>query len=353
MASSSDRAAPARIPATAARAFREGIARVNAAPVPLLGTFMVTLLMALPLSLVVGDMIEAHLGHSLAADAAAAGANYDWWQEFAAQAVGIGTTFVPSIVGFGAVLENLSTLADNRPLAATIWGVTIAWLVVWSFLSGGILDRYARGRPTRSAGFFAACGTHFWRFVRLGAIALLLYAVLFSGVHAWLFETLYPRLTRDMTVERSAFAVRLGLYALFGLLLIPCNVVLDYARIRIVVEDRRSAIGAFIAGVRFVRRHRRVFVLYLLNATAYLALIIFYALVAPGASGSGVQIWLTLAVGEFYVFLRHYLKLLFYASEISYFQGMLAHASYTAAPAVVWPDSPAAEAVLNADSIAS
>ena len=29
----------------------------------------------------------------------------------------------------------------------------------------------------------------------------------------------------------------------------------------------------------------------------------------------------------------------------------LAHASYTAAPAVVWPDSPSAEAIVNADPI--
>ena len=78
--------------------------------------FAVTLLIALPLSIVLDGMIEAHLGRSLAADAAAAGTNYDWWQEFSAQATGLGTTFVPCVAGFGAVLDNLSGLADNRPL---------------------------------------------------------------------------------------------------------------------------------------------------------------------------------------------------------------------------------------------
>jgi hypothetical protein len=131
-----------------------------------------------------------------------------------------------------------------------------------------------------------------------------------------------------------------------------CNLIVDYARIRIVVEDRRSALGAALAGARFVRRHRGVFGLYLLNAAVYVVLVLTYALLAPGAPGSGVRMWLTLALGQLYIFSRHYLKLLFYASETSYFQGALAHASYTAAPAVVWPESPAAEAVLNADSIA-
>jgi hypothetical protein len=153
-------------------------------------------------------------------------------------------------------------------------------------------------------------------------------------------------------VERTAFAIRLGCYAVFGVLLVLCNLVFDYARIRIVVEDRRSALGAMIAGVRFVRRHRGVFPLYLLNGAVYLGLVLVYALVATGAPRSGVRMWLTLALGQLYIFLRHYVKLLFYASETSYFQGALAHATYTAAPAVVWPESPAAEAVLNADSVA-
>jgi hypothetical protein len=330
--------------------FREGVRRVNHAPILLCGMCAVTLLVALPLSVALGGMIEAHLGRSLAADTAAAGVDSDWWQEFSSQATGLGTTFVPSVVGFAAVLDNLSGLADNQPLAVTIVGVTGAWLVIWSFLSGGIVDRYARGRPTRATGFFAACGAHFWCFVRLGVAALVVYAVLFSSVHGWLFETFYPRVTRNLAVERTAFAVRLGCYAVFGLLLVCCNLVFDYARIRIVVEDRRSAFGALIAGGRFVRRHRGVVGLYLLNGAVYIALVLAYAVLAPASPRSGVRMWITLGFGQLYIFSRHYAKLLFYASQTSYFQRALAHASYTAAPAVVWPESPAAEAVLNADS---
>ena len=58
--------------------------------------------------------------------------------------------------------------------------------------------------------------------------------------------------------------------------------------------------------------------------------------------------WIALAIGQLYILLRHYVKLLFYASQIAFFQGELAHASYTAAPQVVWPDSPAAESIANA-----
>ena len=91
-----------------------------------------------------------------------------------------------------------------------------------------------------------------------------------------------------MTAERSAFAVRLLCYLAFGTLLIVCNLVFDYARIRIVVEDRRSAIGALVAGARFVRRHPATLRLYLLNGVCFVLLALVYALVAPGApAGAG------------------------------------------------------------------
>lgn len=335
---------------SAATAFRDGIRRVNGAPVLLAGMFALTLLVALPLSYALRGMIAGHLGTSLAAEEAATGTNYDWWQEFSAQASGLGTTFVPSIVGFGAVLGNLSALLDNAQLATTIAGATAAWLVLWSFLSGGVIDRLARARRTRSHGFFGACGMHVWRLLRLGVCAWLAYGFLFSYVHGWIFLTWFPRATRDVTVERTAFAYRLAGYAVFGALLVLCNIVFDYARVRIVVEDRRSALGALLAGARFVRRHAgAVFGLYVLNAIAFVLLIAIYAGMAPATPGAGLSMWTTIAVGEAYILARHYLKLLFYASETAYFQGALAHAAYTAAPSVLWPDSPAAETIANAD----
>jgi hypothetical protein len=331
-------------------AWREGIRRVNGAPLVVIGMFAVTLAVALPLSYVLRSEIETHLGSSLAAETAAAGTNSDWWQEFSAQASGLASTFVPSITGFGAVLENLSNLLDNVRQTRALVAVTAFWLVLWSFLSGGVIDRFARARRTRSHGFFGACGMHVWRLLRLGLIALAVYAVLFGYLHAWIFAVGYPKWTQDLTVERSAFAVRLACYVGFGALLVLCSLVFDYARVRIVVEDRRSAVGGLVAGARFAWRHRQgALGLYAVNAVAFLWLAAAYAAVAPGAPRSGWSTWLVLGLGEAYILLRHYLKLLFYASETAFFQGALAHAAYTAAPPIVWPDSPAAESIGNVD----
>jgi hypothetical protein len=153
-------------------------------------------------------------------------------------------------------------------------------------------------------------------------------------------------MTHDLAVERTAFVVRFTLYVVFLLLLGAVNIVIDYARIRIVVEDRRSAVGAVLASLRFIRRNLGSAVgLYSLNVLLFLAVIALYAAVAPRATAPTAAV---LIVGETYVLARHYLKLTFYASETALFQARLAHAGYTAAPAMQWPESPAAEAIVNA-----
>lgn len=327
--------------------YREGLRRVAAAPWVWIGTWVATLALAVPLALVLRGMIGDHLGQSLAAGSVASGVNWDWWQEFRSQATGLGTTFTPSVLGFAAVLRNLSDLADNQPLPTVIAGAVAAWLVVWSFLAGGILDRYARHRTVGTTGFFAACGTHVWPLLRLGGIALVLYAVLFAWIHPLLFDDgLYRWLTQDFDSERLAFVVRALLYVAFAFLLAAVNIVVDYARVRLVVEGRRSAVFAMTAGERFVRRHLSGAVgLYLLNTAGFLALIALYALVAPGAGRSGWTMWLTLLVGQAYIALRLGVKLGFCATQVVFFQRSLAHADYVAAPVPEWPESPAAEAI--------
>jgi hypothetical protein len=327
-------------------AWRDGMRRVRRAPAILVGVWALTVLVSLPLALGLRGMIEQHLGSSLAADSAAAGVNYDWWQEFSDQATGLGVTFKPTIIGFGAVLDNLSAFVDNDHRPVVIVGAAAAYVVLWIFLAGGIIDRYARDRATRAHGFFAASGVFFFRFLRLAVVMWAIYALLFGYLHPWLFGNLFPRITRDFTVERNAFAVRVALYVLFGLLVAACNVLFDYAKVRAVVEDRRSVIGAIRAAAAFMERNAGAAVaLYVINALFFLLVLALYALVAPGAGAGGWSTWTGLAVGQLYILGRLWVKLTFWASETALFQGRLAHAGYVAAPVATWPDSPAAEAI--------
>jgi hypothetical protein len=308
----------------------------------------VTIALTLPLALTLRGMLRAHLGNSLAAEQATDAVNDDWWEEFQAQSAGLGTTFTPSVIGFAAVLNNVSSIADAQSQIAPVAGAAGAYLLVWTFLAGGIIDRYARQRPTRAHGFFAASGVFFFRFLRLAVAAGLAYWVLFAVVHPMLFDDWFIRATRDSSVERTAFFWRFALYLLFAAMLAVVNVWIDYAKIRAVVEDRRSMLVALLASARFLFHHPvRVFGVYLLNSLLFLVVIAVWALVAPGAGGSGVSMWIGLLVAQVYIGARLFLKLEFVASQTALFQASLAHAAYTAAPVPVWPESPAAEVIAS------
>jgi hypothetical protein len=328
------------------RAWRDGIRRVAGAPLILIGVWLMTTLVSLPLTVALRGEIRSHLGASLAADTAASGVNYEWMQEFADQASGLGTTLKPTILGFGAVLDNLSAFLDNTSRPIVIVGAAGAYILLWLFAAGGIINRYARDRATGAHGFFSAAGVYFFRFFRLAIVMFAVYGLLFGYLHPWLLDKAYTRLIRDVNVERTAFFIRAGLYLVFLLVLAACNLVFDYAKVRAVVEDRRSAFGAIAAALRFIRANLSATIaLYLLNVSLFALTLAAYAAVAPSAGGIGWTMWIGFAIGQLYILARLCVKLIFWASETSLFQGRLAHAGYVAAPKPVWPESPSAEAI--------
>jgi len=331
------------------RPWFDGWRRVVSAPALIAGVFLVTLLAALPLALTLRGALRDHLGSSLAANEAADGVNYDWWQEFTSQASGIGTTFTPSVIGFATTLDSVSGLLDRRTPITPVASALGVYLAVWLFISGGIIDRYARGRRVGSHGFFAASGTFFFRFLRLGIVAAAVYWFLFAYVHEWLFARWYVNMTRDVAVEQTVFSWRLLMYAIFAALLALTAVVFDYAKIRAVVEDRRSMTGALIAALRFIVRHPgRVAGVYALNAAVFLAVVAIWAAVAPGAGGSGASMWAGFAASQCYILARLVVKLQGLASGTAVFQRSLAHWGYSAVPLATRPEPPVIR--LKADS---
>lgn len=332
------------------RLWLDGLQRVAHAPLLCLGVYALTCLTTLPMAFVLHDTITTHLGTSLVADSVSQGFDTGWWEEFRFTSEGgIVETFGPEVIGFAAPLSNLSRFADADFPRGAIASAVVFYLAAWAFLLGGILDRLARQRQIASAGFFAACGVYFWRFTRLALLIVSTYWILFTIVHPWLFQDLYSTLTHNSTVERDAAIIQFSLYIVFGILLVAVTLVFDYAKIRAVVEDRRSMLGAVFASARFVRRRLVSTVyLYLLNALAFLMIIFLYSLVAPGANTAGMTVWLGFAISQAYIVARLFAKLTLYASQTSYFQSELAHATYVARPQPQWPPSPMAEAIAPA-----
>ena len=324
----------------------EGWRRVAAFPAGLLGLMVVTALATAPAALGVRDAVESQLGSSAAAERVAAGIDLRWWHEF--EPAGPGRSFSPVMIGGAAPVGTYSDLLDgDGPPVEVVFPVMLGMLA-WLFLSGGLLDHYARRRRVGTRVFFGTCAVFFFRFLRLAAFTAVAYAVLLGPVHAWLFDGLYPWLTRETTVERTAFFVRVLVYLVWLAPLLLVNLIADYAKIRAVVEDRHSMAGALAAAARFIVRHPiSVLAVYAVNALVAGLVLMAYVLIAPEGKGGDWRLLAVLVVGGAYLGARLATRLAFLASGMALFERTLAHAEYTAPPLPVWPDSPAAEAIEN------
>lgn len=331
--------------ATILGAFLEGWRRTLRAPGVAFGVWSVTTLLALPLAAVVHDDITAHLGSSLVAEQAASGWDLDWTGEFGADARGVSATLTREILGATGVVATLSRILSGDPLPASIVGAVTIYLIITTFLSGGIVDRLARARRVGFASFVSLCGRYFFRLTRLAIGLGLVYWGLYRFLHPLLFETLFDRWTRDLSNEPQGLSILAALFVVYALVLGAVSLIGDFTRVRLVVEDRRSVLSALGAAVRFVRRRFwRCCGLYGLNIVGQVVLARLWLQVAIG--GDGPDVW-ALLLAQVYLVVRIWARMAFLGSEVVFYQGELAHATYTAAALPQWPDSPSVEAIRN------
>ena len=284
-------------------AFVEGWRRVLRAPALAIWVLLALLLVSLPLAIKPGELVGADLESTLRSALSLTAGH--WFIEAPTLPLPFSTSILDALLGFG------------RTLAAP-------YLLFWLFLSGGLLDRLARGRRVGTAHFFAVSGVFLIRFVRLGLMVGAAYYLLFR-------------------IFRPQIASRTALFAfLAGLAIV--NLVTDFAKVRAVVEDRRSMVGAVFAAMRFIRtrpmRAGGVFALHLVVAAGLLEL---WPRLAPQPQDP----WSAHTLGAVFLLVMIVARLAFLASEVALFQQELAHASYAAMPDPVWPDSPAVEAIHN------
>jgi hypothetical protein len=270
--------------------------------------------------------IQMRLGASVEANAAADGGDYAWMQEFRETPGLIAPSLRTEVIGFAAVLDNLSAVADagRRPIIMPIAGV-VYLLLLW-FIAPGIIHRLAIAHPVGARGFFATCGAFAFRMLRLSIATAVVYGLLFGVFHPWLFDDLFEQLTRDTTAERNAFMLRVSFYALFFLVAAGVNLLFDYVKVRMVVEDRYSVFAALTAAARFVRGHRGLAAgVYAMNVLTLAAVVAAYGLIAPGAGTAGWDMWAALLAGELYIAARLFVKLSFWGGAIVAVQNELGH----------------------------
>ena len=244
------------------------------------------------------DALQAHLGNSMVAEQVAQGVNVQWWSEFAEQAGPLGQDVPPTASSASPrcsiTSAHLPTARrDPSPLALArrLLPVVVA------------VPGRRRPRPLRARAADAVVRVlHGVRRLlrplpRLAPFIALAYYVLFAVVHPMLLDGLFAELTRDVTVERTAFFVRLGLYAIFGTLLVLREHRLRLRqgarrRRRSPQHDRRDRRRRAIRATKRGGGRRRCISS---PACLFVALLLIYAIAAPGAGSTGAGMWLGFA----------------------------------------------------------
>jgi hypothetical protein len=303
---------------------RDGLRRVSASPKLILFLWLFNFAMALPLAIIMSGQIQSSIGASLVHEKLQSGFDIDWYEEFAHDAQGLGKTFSPAVIGAGPFVGNLESWLNGNLFGghAGIVGLGLGYMVVWMFLLGGILDRFARREQRLTAErFFSAAGRYFLRFLLLFLLGGVFYFFVFTFISPVLFSAIAD-FSRDVTVERTVFFWTAGAYLVVALFLVVVNMVFDYAKIATVLNGHRNMLVATFEGFRFVFSHpAKTFGLYLILGMALALFLGIYVLIAPGAGqASSLTVILAFIAGQIFLAIKLIARLTFFGGQMALYE---------------------------------
>lgn len=287
--------------------------------------WLMGLLFALPAAVFIEEAVHEFIGSSLAHETLRGPMDLAWLQEFLDEAGGMSSTVEPSRLSPAAVLDNLELwfsgdlFTENLGLAA----LGILFGLFWTLMSGGVLAHLTGPEDHRGlAPFLAASSRYFFRFFRLVVAAGLAYYGIYR-FSTWLFPSI-ERATRDVTVEGTVLAYNLVGAAFVLLLLVLVKVIVDYAKIGTVIEERRSMSLAAVRAVQLVVTHPvRTLGVYFSMGLLGLLLTAVYFFLVPDVAGSGLgPVVLALVIGQVYLLLRWTLRIGLLGAESIVFQSI-------------------------------
>ncbi len=262
---------------------------------------------------------------------------------FAAVVYRLAAAFFSQAFGSSAVAEDLlhgfdtalflEMLVHNPGPQALVFKamVFLGFLYFWVslFLTGGILQVLSDpARPEGDASpaqrfaprFFQGAGKFFGRFFRLALYSLILWAGL--AVFQFLLYTAAKPLTGGGTNEKMMvimfwFWVGSGLVLFFFI-----SMVLDYARISIVLSDTRRVLRALFRALGFVlKRLLRTSTLYaMLLLTGLAIFLLYWGIDSVIPTHSLASIWLAFAIGQIFILSRGWLKIAFQAAQMEFYR---------------------------------
>lgn len=228
--------------------------------------------LAIPFS----NQMQKDLANTGSAESMMYGFDFSWWSQWSEKQTGFAGNFGPDILGTGFAFKNLDLLlrghlpaglfpqqaeenggrgdSSGPGLDPAILGLGLGYLLLQVFLTGGLLGvlRGDQGSWTWRS-LLQGSGFYFGRLLRIAMLALLVDFILFRLNLP--FARWADGHAREAVSEASAMAWTLGRHALLLLALLAVHMVSTYAKAIVVLEERSSAILAFLSALSFCARN--------------------------------------------------------------------------------------------------
>lgn len=248
-----------------------------------------------------------------------------------------GHSLMSQTLAHGFSSDWLADFAFNNPGVLARYGTMLLWAGLLSIplntaFAGGVLACFREPEKKFALGdFFRHTGHYFWRLIRLMIIGLVCYWIVFRLFNQSLGNLIEKR-TRDWLDDRPVFWIRLALDIVVVALLVFVNLVMDYARVKLIAEEGSSAIQACLASLGFcLGRLRKAFTVYALPSLAGYGVLVIYLLLSgliawfpKGQIFGQTQEKLLLALlfigQQIAMFGRYWFRAATWASEWSYFR---------------------------------
>jgi len=304
---------------------------------------VVNLSLAAALAVPLVGVLEREMQDTDTASTMLYGFDYGWWSRFSEGRSGWTASFRPDVFGVGFAFKNLDLLlkgelparlfarghaepeleaSDDDERRSGLDGVILAlgalYLLVQTFLVGGILGvlRAPQGHWT-VRGLLHGSGFYFGRLARVAAIGLLgAYALFLLNAPV---ARLVDGVAREAVSEATAIAWLLGRHAALLLALLMLAMVSSYAKVIVVLEERSSALLAWVSALGFcLRNPLRTAGHYLAIALLWVGLLAAWAALDSRWQPTGYRTQMvTLLLGQGLVFWRIWLRLALLGGQVA------------------------------------
>lgn len=204
-----------------------------------------------------------------------------------------------------------------RPLVPTILLAVFLLMTGSIFLAGGAVKLLVYDGPDYSPRtFYEGCGRYFWRFLRLA-----LYSLFFYGIAITLRRALLKLVDKawgdGMEYHQSiqaGWAISVFFFVLLGLI----GTAMDYAKVRLVVDDSRKSLRACFGSMRLVLAHLgRTMGVWLALMVVYAIVLAIYLPLSTTLQNAGLKAVLPLILlQQLYVFTRVGLRMMAWGAAV-------------------------------------